>query len=189
MSKQKIGTIETPRLILRPLQASDVEALQAIGTDEVFAMVPEIESPFDAAAWVKRKTESEDQTLGHVIITKQTQDVVGYIQISTVVTQEGAHLTAGYWLGQEYWGHGYATEALGTALEALQATVTEGKQLIPLHAQALPENTASQRVLQKCGFVRSDPPNGAPSVGDAVWYHWPPSATRFHGRRAAERSR
>ena len=50
---QEIGQFETDRLILRRLEKADAEAVQLIGTDDVFEMVPEIETPFDAAVWVK----------------------------------------------------------------------------------------------------------------------------------------
>ena len=182
---QEIGQFETERLILRRLEKADAETLQLIGTDDVFEMVPEIETPFDPAVWVKHKLENECPTIGHVIITKAGNIVVGYLQVSTVVTQEGAHLSVGYWLGRTYWGKGYATEALTAALSSLQSTVGKGSQLIPVHAQVIPQNTASRHVLDKCGFVRSGPPNGAANTADMAWYHWPISAPRYHRPKCA----
>ena len=49
-----------------------------------------------------------------------------------------------YWIGREYWGRGFATDAL---LEFLRAF----KEL-PLHASAASDNLSSLRVLIKCGF-------------------------------------
>ncbi len=177
---QETGQFETERLILRPLEQADSGALQLIGTDDVFEMVPEIEMPFDAVVWVKHKLENECPTIGHVIITKAENIVVGYLQVTAVVTKEGAYLGVGYWLGRMYWGKGYATEALTAALNSLQATVDEGGQLIPVHAQVVPQNAASRRVLEKCGFVSSGPPNGAANTKGIAWYHWPTSAPRYH---------
>jgi hypothetical protein len=74
----------------------------------------------------------------------------------------------------------YATEALTAALNNLETTVAQGSQLIPVHAQVIPENAASRRVLEKCGFVSSCPPNGAADTTDMAWYHWPNSAPRYH---------
>lgn len=50
-----------------------------------------------------------------------------------------------YWLGREYWGRGLATRAL-TAFVGLLAER-------PLYARAAADNSASIRVLAKCGFV------------------------------------
>lgn len=51
----------------------------------------------------------------------------------------------GYWLGREYWGHGYATQALRAFLPLLPR---------PLFAYVFRQNRRSTRVLEKCGFVR-----------------------------------
>jgi RimJ/RimL family protein N-acetyltransferase len=50
-----------------------------------------------------------------------------------------------YWIGREHWGQGHATRAL-TEL------VTEFPER-PLYAHVAEHNTASMRVLAKCGFV------------------------------------
>jgi RimJ/RimL family protein N-acetyltransferase len=51
----------------------------------------------------------------------------------------------GYWLGREYWGRGIASAAL---VEFLKLVKTR-----PLYAHVAEHNTASRRVLEKCGFV------------------------------------
>ena len=50
----------------------------------------------------------------------------------------------GYWIGREYWGKGIATRALAAFLGHVQAR--------PLYARTAKHNTASIRVLEKCGF-------------------------------------
>ncbi len=50
----------------------------------------------------------------------------------------------GYWLGQEYWGRGVATEALRQLLQEIPER--------PLYAHVAKGNIASRRVLEKCGF-------------------------------------
>lgn len=49
-----------------------------------------------------------------------------------------------YELGQPHWGRGFATAALAQFLGDIAVR--------PLYARALKDNTASIRVLQKCGF-------------------------------------
>ncbi|HEX7070684.1 MAG TPA: GNAT family N-acetyltransferase [Rhodothermales bacterium] len=57
--------------------------------------------------------------------------------------QDGDRLV-GYWIGREHWGRGIATAALAAFLQV----VTDR----PLRAHAASRNTASIRVLEKCGF-------------------------------------
>jgi RimJ/RimL family protein N-acetyltransferase len=61
--------------------------------------------------------------------------------------QDGRRLV-GYWLGREFWGKGLATQALAELVDDLGTR--------PLYAYVAPTNVASIRVLEKCGFVRSD---------------------------------
>ncbi len=58
----------------------------------------------------------------------------------------------GYWIGREYWGQGIATAALEQFLHQVKAR--------PLYAHVAQHNTASLRVLEKCGFtVVGEEPN------------------------------
>jgi RimJ/RimL family protein N-acetyltransferase len=61
----------------------------------------------------------------------------------------------GYWIGREWWGRGVATAALSAFLELDRTR--------PLHALVAAHNVGSIRVLEKCGFVRSD---GVVATGD-----------------------
>jgi ribosomal-protein-alanine N-acetyltransferase len=55
----------------------------------------------------------------------------------------------GYWLGEEYWGRGIATEAL----RAVTAYAIEEHSLTRLYAVPFQWNPASFRVLEKSGYV------------------------------------
>ena len=57
----------------------------------------------------------------------------------------------GYGIKEEYQGQGYATEAVSAAV--LWAFQQPG--VIRVEAETEPDNRASQRVLEKCGFVPS----------------------------------
>ncbi|ANH90931.1 MULTISPECIES: GNAT family N-acetyltransferase [unclassified Streptomyces] len=67
-------------------------------------------------------------------------DVVG----SAAVYGEPGEREVTYWVDRAHWGRGVAT----AALRALLAEVPER----PLYARAAADNTASRRVLEKCGF-------------------------------------
>ena len=58
----------------------------------------------------------------------------------------------GYGIREEFRGHGYATEAVAAAVE----WALEQPGVTRVEAETEPGNRASQRVLEKCGFV----PNG-----------------------------
>lgn len=53
----------------------------------------------------------------------------------------------GYWFAQEFWGKGYATEALKRFIELLPLGAFHRIQ-----ATVFEDNTASCKVLEKCGF-------------------------------------
>ncbi|CAL9383174.1 GNAT family N-acetyltransferase [Streptomyces sp. enrichment culture] len=60
-----------------------------------------------------------------------------------------------YWIDRAHWGRGVATAALAALLDLVPER--------PLHARAATDNTASCRVLTKCGFV--------PTGHDRGWAH------------------
>jgi len=59
----------------------------------------------------------------------------------------------GYVLARDAWGKGYATEALVAMIGVARQT-----GVVRLRALCHPAHQASQRVLEKCGFVIDDPP-------------------------------
>ncbi|TQF17682.1 GNAT family N-acetyltransferase [Myxococcus llanfairpwllgwyngyllgogerychwyrndrobwllllantysiliogogogochensis] len=71
--------------------------------------------------------------------------VVGGVVVGNIGSweQDGKRLI-GYWVGREQWGKGIATRALTEFLALVPAR--------PLHAWVAVHNTASIRVLEKCGF-------------------------------------
>lgn len=56
----------------------------------------------------------------------------------------------GYWLGQPYWGHGYATEAAQAVVGAARSAGYPA-----LRSRALLDNTGSRNVLRKVGFIET----------------------------------
>lgn len=79
----------------------------------------------------------------------------------------------GYVLAKDAWGHGYATEAL-RAMVQVARQVGVRRLCAPCH----PQNVASWRVLEKCGFVRDSSraeqvefPNLAPGMPQDAFYY------------------
>lgn len=65
--------------------------------------------------------------------------------------REGSHrgvAILGYWLGKPYWGRGIATQAVR---KLVKRAFADGFRRVEAHVFAA--NTASARVLEKCGFT------------------------------------
>jgi RimJ/RimL family protein N-acetyltransferase len=99
-----------------------------------------------------RKILDDDSIVRRTILCDG--DVVGHV---VCFEREGLH-EVGYWIGREHWGRGIATRALSDFLAVVKVR--------PLHAYVARHNTASLRVLEKCGFqAREDVKPMSPHVG------------------------
>ena len=87
--------------------------------------------------WQKIRT-NDTVTLQTILVDG---DVAGYISQFEMFDEP----EIGYWLGEEFWGKGVATEALSQFLAMIA--------IRPLYARAAKDNIGSIRVLQKCGFT------------------------------------
>lgn len=86
------------------------------------------------------------RVLGDPTVLVQTVLVAGEPAGNIVAWWEEDRRFLGYWLGRAYWGRGVGTAALTLFLRR------EGVR--PLHADPFTGNTASVRLLEKCGFRR-----------------------------------
>ena len=80
--------------------------------------------------------------------------VVGSISVKPAPAEEGGRMfraSVGYRVARAHWGRGVATRAVRAAAAAVFAA---WPWLVRLEAVADEENPASQRVLEKAGFVR-----------------------------------
>jgi [ribosomal protein S5]-alanine N-acetyltransferase len=77
-----------------------------------------------------------------------SDEVLGRVMLRPLRGTE--HVAVGYRLTPTRWGKGYATEATFAALDYGFHVA----QLSEITATAQPENTASHRVLARCGFTR-----------------------------------
>ena len=84
--------------------------------------------------------------LGDENVTKKTILIDGRVAGNVVSFENSGEREVGYWIGREYWGKGVATKALSEFLVHV-----EGRR--PLYAGVAKHNSASIRVLEKCGFA------------------------------------
>ena len=158
--------LESERLLLRPLAETDVDLEIEIGTDpEVMKYVAETDTE-DA---VVRGTPSYIKRCAGgcigvwCVIDRSTKEKFGTAILLPMPIEDddtnwdlvvgddlpGCEIEIGYMLKRSAWGRGYATEATKRLLKfAFEETPLE-----ELVAVIDPENTASRRVLEKCGLV------------------------------------
>lgn len=78
---------------------------------------------------------------------KDTQEYVGDLGFKGPVKKHAVEI--GYGVLPEYEGQGYTTEAV----QAMTQWAFQQKDVVFVEAETEPENKASQRVLEKCGFA------------------------------------
>lgn len=140
----------TPRLILRRISSSDAALIQPLADNwEIAKQTANLPFPFgvaEAHSFVELAMRAADAGKEHVIaiIRRRDEILVGLIGLVADV----APMEVGYWLGQDYWGHGYASEALQAIIDYSRETLCSRW----LDAVVFEENIESIRVLTKCGF-------------------------------------
>ncbi len=141
-------TLQTERLILRPYRESDIpELLPLIGTREVAATTLRIAHPYtEQHARDFLKLAEEPDKLWLAITLRSDGRQIGGIGLRLEQQHQNAEI--GYWLGVDYWGKGYATEA---AHEMLRYGF-EDLNLNRIHASHFKHNPASGHILMKLGM-------------------------------------
>jgi ribosomal-protein-alanine N-acetyltransferase len=92
----------------------------------------------------------------YLICLRETGAIIGTTGLLTLDSEVGGRLLSaevGYILARPYWGHGYATETLRASIK-LARKLGFGR----LCAQVHPDNPASCKILEKCGFIRPAQP-------------------------------
>ena len=136
--------IDTPRVVLRGLNADHVTDIARIGGDQKVApMIMHATVPWpvhDAAAWIE--ASAYNGQLGYRLgIFKTDGPLMGCIGI-------GPDKSLMYFLDPSYWGQGYATEAVRAFLKDCYGRF----DLEEVIADHFHDNPASGRVLRKVGF-------------------------------------
>ena len=142
--------LETERLIITEFTVGMAQAVHGNSLDEdTRRFVPdEVFETVEEAAEVIRFLISRYGKAGgpfaYPVLTKEGANI-GYVQL---VPLENARWEIGYHIAKQYTGNGYATEAVRAFLPVIAKAVG----IDEIHGICLSENTASRRVLLKCGF-------------------------------------
>lgn len=146
--------LETERLILRPWSLNDAEECFTVrGDAEVMRYIGTGEPNKDVEqtrVWLARMIAHQAQHgfCFWAVVDKRSAQVIGCCGIG-YQRDGGLPVEFGYNLARSAWGRGLATEAAAAALHY----AFENFDLPELAATVDSRNVASQRVLEKIGFV------------------------------------
>lgn len=142
--------IETRRLMLRAPGLQDVSRLARLADDpDIARMTLRMPHPFgvgDAEDFVLQVAGQDPARAATFVIDHEDLGLVGVLGLF-----EGDDVApeTGYWIGRDYWGRGFATEAL----EAGLVWASHKWRRRALTAGHFVDNPASGRVLEKAGFL------------------------------------
>ena len=145
--------IETERLILRRYRESDIDAIYEIITDKrlsTYIKFPDLTKDEELECirtWIKEADESKYEKW--IIERKSDNTIVGNISVNTVEKKHN-YCSVGYAIRYDYWGNGYASEALKAVSDHLLNDI--GYYLIECSCNEL--NTRSSKVMEKAGFKK-----------------------------------
>ena len=129
---------------LKPTEISDLDTLFKFQLDKeggyLAAFMPK--DPTDKSAYISKYTKllSEPTVNNQTILLDNI--IVG--SIAKFVMEGNTEIT--YWIDREYWGQGIATKALKELLAI--------EPIRPIFGRVAFDNFGSQKVLEKCGFVK-----------------------------------
>jgi len=157
--------LQTPRLILRPLQLDDSTHMYALNADtEVLQYTGD--KPFDsvgaAKVFLTGYIHAQKPGFGRMaVLLKSTNEFIGWCGFK----QHDEYVDLGFRFFREHWGKGYATEAARASLTHGFTTL----QLPEIVGRVATANTASIVVLKKLGmkFWKNAPCDG---IQDAQYF-------------------
>lgn len=154
MFDQEKRSITTKRLLLRPFELADAKRVSELCNNyNIYKSTLTLPYPYPvecAIGWIETHKDNfdNDNFYDFAITDNSTGELYGAIGLSNKKAHRNGEL--GYWIGEENWGNGYATEAA----KAIIAFAFTEKQYHKVYARFFAANPGSGRVMQKCGMVQ-----------------------------------
>lgn len=142
-------TIETERLILRPLLVDDVDDVFEWVSDEDVArymVYPTYKSKDRLIEWLE-SIQEEEKEFNFGYVRKEDKKMIGSGGIGPDINREG-FWAFGYNFRKDCWGKGYATEATKAMIEFAHNQFGINK----FSSSHVEQNKASGHVMEKCGL-------------------------------------
>jgi [ribosomal protein S5]-alanine N-acetyltransferase len=139
-------------MLLRPFRLSDADRLTLLANNIKISRnlrdgFPHPYTRADAVAFIQHCREMQVDTFFAIEIRGEH---VGNISISPCNDVYRKSAEIGYFIGEPYWNKGIATRAVNLIVDYGFSNLG----LARIHTGVYEYNPASQRVLEKCGFVR-----------------------------------
>ena len=145
--------IKTPRLTITTFSLDMAQSVyENSQDDDTRRFVPDevydsVEEARAAIEFLISRYDSADGPFVYPIITNDGGKNIGYIQLCQI---DDGSWEIGYHIAKQFTGQGYATEAV----KAFLPVMAQKLNLNEIYGICLAENTASVRVLEKCGFTQ-----------------------------------
>lgn len=163
-----LPTLETARLVLRPLAMDDLDALAPLHAQETFWRYP------FGRGWPREETEAFlERTLARyadpgigvcALVVRDGGELAGWagLAVPQFLPEILPAVEVGWRLGNQFWGRGYATEA-GAEWVRYGFDVLDLDGIVSIYE---PDNAASGAVMRRLGFAHArdtvDPERGIP---------------------------
>ncbi|MBX3579767.1 MAG: GNAT family N-acetyltransferase [Rhizobiaceae bacterium] len=143
-----VPALSTERLTLRvPREADIPELVELANNRRVAEMLARLPHPYGEAEGRTFIALVAGQPLSGAAYSLRQKSDDAFVGVAGLnATARGLEL--GYWIGEPYWGQGFATEAA----HALVDLAFRETSIPVLHVSCRVINPASRRVIHKCGF-------------------------------------
>lgn len=148
-----ITEIQTERLILRKMKVSDSASLFKIWSDPEVTKFMNINSFTDERQAVEmieilNNLSLESKAIRYSIIELESNRIIGSCGYNSI-DSSNAKAEIGYDISKDYWGKGYAQEAIQSLMDYAFNTLKFNR----IEAKVEPENNNSIKVLQKLNYT------------------------------------
>lgn len=146
--------ITTERLLLRMFKKSDAETVTNLCNNyNIYKSTLNLPYPYSmecALSWIENHIDNfnANKSYEFAITDKETGQLYGAIALSNNQRYNNGEIA--YWIGEEFWGNGYATEASKAILEF----AFKEKQYHRVFARYFASNPASGKVMEKLGMIK-----------------------------------
>ena len=132
-------------LNLRPTIKEDLEILFQFQLDPEanYLAAFTAKDPNDKSAYIEKYSKFLNDPTIHMRTIKTGDRIIG--SVAKFLMDNAPEIT--YWIDRKFWGQGIATDALREFL------IIEKNR--PIRARVAFDNYGSQRVLEKCGFIKT----------------------------------
>lgn len=146
----EVEILTTERLVLRQPHRDDAEDMALLANNyEIAKNLSRMPYPYfdaDARDFLKKISAEADSGCTFAITKADNGRFIGVCGLHDA-SGVHEHPYMGYWLGEPYWGQGYATEAASALIDLFFKTTSREAMM----ASCMSNNEASRRVIEKCG--------------------------------------